>query len=164
MTEVWSIITAQNQCLHVVVSSSLASCLGRRLIHVSGSLDSSPLKSDSASKWLCEVWGVIPPFCLFSFLVFNKILQGGLDHPWVWDWAHSLLYSSSGIWRYFRPQETPKNSSLTMSLQIHRIWYVCTSSTYWNKLKICSCERRRILNALVTQGNQSKQKYFCFYC
>lgn len=32
------------------------------------------------------------------------------------------------------------------------------SSTYRNKLKICSRERRRILNALVTQGQQNRAK------
>lgn len=36
------------------------------------------LENDSV-KWNC----VIPPFCLFSLSVFNKILQGELEHPWV---------------------------------------------------------------------------------
>lgn len=36
------------------------------------------LENDSL-KWN----SVIPPFCLFKLSVFNKILQGGLDHPWV---------------------------------------------------------------------------------
>lgn len=32
----------------------------------------------------------------------------------------------------------------------------------WNKLKICSCERRRILNALVTPGQQKQAKILLF--